>query len=235
MWWRALAFALAIGLLSTLAVPSDRITDTGDRAVYIASMPCANRLQATSSGFVMKDQTVVTVAHALYESRLFAVRDASGAWHDATLSYIDLERDLAVLTVPSLRASPITTHAALAGDRVRMIDGAASGTTEGEVLRPVRITTEVIGDLSQQSQRSGYELSVPIMSGDSGAAVVDDDENLVALIFARSRRRDAAWATSVAEINQVLDLTGGPTWTCDRQSDVQLELVPIEPDRRLAG
>lgn len=235
MWSRALAFALAIGLASTLAVPSDRITDTADRAVYIASVPCARRLQATSSGFVMRDQTVVTVAHALYESRLYAVRDAQGLWHEAALSYIDLERDLAVLTVPSLRASTMSTQPARTGDPVRMIDGAASGTTAGEVLRPVRITTEVIGDLSQQSQRSGYELSVPIMGGDSGAAVVDDDENLIGLIFARSRRRDAAWATSVDEINDVLDLTGGPTWTCDRPSDVELELVPREPKERLAG
>jgi len=227
--------ALAFSLVTTLALPADRITDTSGRPVFIASLPCSNRLQATSSGFVMTDETVVTVAHALFESRDFAVRDAAGNWHEATVRYMDLERDLAVLAVPGLRADDMTTGRASAGTAVRVVDGSASGTIEGEVLRPVRISTEIIGDTSQQSERSGYELSTPVIGGDSGAAVVDDDDNLIGVIFARSTRREAAWATSVSEIDAVLGLEGVPSWECEPDPEARLDLLPVREPARLAG
>lgn len=220
---------LAFGLVTVLTTgSSQRVSDIDDRPVVIASLPCDSAIQATSSGFVIDDSTVVTVAHALYDSREFAVRDAFGRWHQATIQYIDLDRDLAVLKIRGLRADAMKTSSARAGDQVRMMEGAASGTTTGEVLRPVRITTEVIGDMSQQSQRAGYELTVPIIGGDSGAAVVDQEDNLVALVFARSKRRDASWATSASEINLILEFEGGPTWECDRDSEAVLLLAPAE-------
>ena len=232
-WRRVLPLVLAVGLaVAVLANPSDeRISEIGDRPLVIATLPCDNSLQATSSGFVIEDETVMTVAHAIFDSRDFAVRDASGQWHSATVEHMDLERDLAVLHVAGLRANPMDTRLAAKSDDVRMLSGAASGTTAGEVLRRVRITTEVIGDRSQTSMRSGYELSIAIKGGDSGAAVIDGDDRLVGLVFARSTRRDATWATSVTEIVDALDGQGSPTWECERQSDAELYLEPLQRDQ----
>lgn len=188
---------------------------------------------------MIDDETVVTVAHAIYETRDFAVRDTTGRWYRPEILYMDLDLDLAVLHIPGLFASPMTTRVVGAGDAVQMVEGAASGTADGSVLRRVRLTTESIGDVERKTARSGYELSVAIKGGDSGAAVVDDDENLVGVVFARSTRREAAWVTSVSEVLAVLDQRGVPPWQCENPSDVELILETPElsetPDELAGG
>jgi S1-C subfamily serine protease len=236
---RLLAFALALGLWLVLAAPPASkpplIETTAARSVTIATLPCARSLQSTSSGVVFDDELVVTVAHAIWDSRDFAVQDSTGLWHEASVLHLDRELDLAVLRVPDLDATPMTTRRAENADPVRMLDGSASGTVYGEVLRRVNITTAIVGDLSVTSERSGYELTIPIAGGDSGAAVLDVDDNLVGLIFARSTRRDASWAVSITELNQVVDLRTMPRWECERESDRELILDPPElEDDRLA-
>lgn len=231
MWWRLAIGGVVLGLVAVLASDpgSGPITAGHQRPVTIATMPCATSLQTTSSGFVIDDRLVVTVAHAIYESREFAVRDWSGRWHDATLQHMDLERDLAVLTIDALRAEPMATARADIGDSVQMLQGAASGWVDGKILRRVNISTEVIGDLEQKSRRSGYELTVDIAGGDSGAAVVDDDGSLVAVVFARSTRREASWATSASEVQAIRGRRGVPQWECETDSDAPLVLDAPEP------
>ena len=200
MKWFALGSVVMFGLVVAVllqALGPKPIVNVAERPVAIATMPCERDLQATSSGIVFDDETIITVAHAIYESRDFAVRDAAGTWYRPTIQHLDLERDLAVLKVEGLAAEALATRQARAGESVRMLEGAASGTIDGDILRRVEISTEVIGDLSTTSKRSGYELTVEIVGGDSGAAVLGDDDSLVGLIFARSTDRDASWATSV--------------------------------------
>lgn len=223
MWWRALIALCALGLTATAALPAT-VSAPGDRAVVIATLPCRPSLQATSSGFLIDDELVVTVAHAIYDSRDFALRDASGEWHRPEIVHMDLDRDLAILRVPGLEARAMTTRQAATDERVRMIDGAASGSSDGEVLRRVRLTTETIGDLSRKTARSGYELSVAIKGGDSGAAVIDSYGNLVGIVFARSTRREASWVTAASEVVDALDRQGVPSWQCENPSDVELIL-----------
>ena len=233
MSWRTLAVVCGLGLVAasqtTQVAP---VTAMAQRPVVIATLPCQPSLQSTSSGFVIDDETVVTVAHAIYETRDFAVRDSTGRWFRPEILHMDLDRDLAVLRIPGLRASPMATRVASAGDAVEMVEGAASGTTEGAVLRRVRLTTESIGDLERKTARSGYEMSVAIRGGDSGAAIVDQDENLVGVVFARSTRREAAWVTSVTEILSVLDKQGVPPWECENPSSVELILEAPELDEK---
>ena len=233
MSWRILAVVCGLGLITasqtTQVAP---VTAMAQRPVVIATLPCQPSLQSTSSGFVIDDETVVTVAHAIYETRDFAVRDSTGRWFRPEILHMDVDRDLAVLRIPGLRASPMATRVAGAGDAVEMVEGAASGTTEGAVLRRVRLTTESIGDLERKTARSGYEMSVAIRGGDSGAAIVDQDENLVGVVFARSTRREAAWVTSVTEILSVLDKQGVPPWECENPSSVELILEAPELDEK---
>lgn len=212
-----------LGLAATAALPAT-VSPATERAVVIATMPCRPSLQATASGFVIDDELVVTVAHAIYDSRDFAVRDASGEWHRAQIVHMDLDRDLAVLRIPGLSSSPMTTRQASTNEQVRVIEGAASGTNEGEVLRRVRLTTETIGDLTRETARSGYELNVPVQGGDSGAAVVDSYGNLVGIVFARSTRREAAWATAASEVVDALEKQDVPSWECENPSDAELIL-----------
>ena len=119
-------------------------------------------------------------------------------------------------------------------DHVRMLGGAASGTEDGLITRRVNVRTNVVGN-DETAVRAGYELALEIEPGDSGAAIVDDDGRLVAIVFARSTRRESVtWSTSVAEVRSVLGLGDVPEWRCDPGFDAELELTPPEQEQ-LAG
>lgn len=232
MSWRVAAcvVAVALGSSSIGAAPPDRTTvlSVEDRAVVIATLPCATNLQSSSTGFVIDNQTVITVAHAIYESRDFAVRDVTGRWHQATVQHLDRETDVAVLRIPSLGSTMLPLRMADTDDAVRMVGGSASGTVDGSVVRRVRINTAIVGDLSTSAVRRGYELDVPIKVGDSGAAVIDDQDNVVGVVFARSKRSGASWAVSAAEVDVALDRRTVPGWECTRPSDARLVLKPLD-------
>lgn len=241
MAWRALLALVVVGLASALL--TDRTTAlverTDERAVAIATLPCDRELQAMSSGFVIDNELVVTVAHAVYESRDFAVRAATGEWHQATIQHLDLERDLALLRVGGLVARPVELARADADDAVRLVEGAASGSAEGVVVRRVNITFNVLGS-EETASREGYELELAIDPGDSGAAVVDDLGRLVGIVFARSTRQPSrTWTTSVSEVSEILDRADVPEWDCGPGTGAELELRRAELTRpgreRLAG
>lgn len=235
MSWRFVIGALALGLTVAAATTSSAptpISDVSDRAVKIATMPCSNSLQSTSSGYVLDDELVVTVAHAIFETREFALRDASGMWHRPTVRYMDLERDLAILHVEGLAATRAPLSSAGSGDSVQLLDGAASGSLYGSIARRVQIRTEFVGDLSQEGVRRGYELDLTIKAGDSGAAILDDNANLIALVFARSTRRGGVtWATAVSEVAEIRDRSGVPSWECGPGTGAELLLDPLAEDR----
>lgn len=212
-----IAGLLVFGLVAVVAVDRGpgRITDNASRIVTVATLPCATGLQATSSGFVFGDRTVVTVAHAIHHSRDLAVRDAMGRWHDAVIWHLDLERDLAALRVEGLRAGPMPTEVAGAGTAIALLGGAASGEVDGTVIRAVSINTAHVGDPTRSSVRHGYELDLGIAGGDSGAAVVDGAGRLIGIVFARSTARSGvSWATAVDEIQHVVDRREVPSWDC---------------------
>lgn len=239
MFWRALAVLAAVGLVvSGLATVGERsITSLDERSVVIAILPCSG-LQSNATGFVIDDRTVLTVAHGIHESRDVAVRDNWGTWHRPEILRLDLENDLAVLRVDDLRgraleAAPSRRVSEWVGTPVRLLNGASSGDVDGEIVRRVNITTNVIGDRDRQSARSGYEVRIGIGPGDSGAALVDDEERLVGVVFARStRRQDATWATAT----DVVDLRRSeiPEWDCGPDPGGGLVLTPPVRER-LAG
>lgn len=234
---RALYGVLLIGMATVLLTDTGerRATTSAARPVAIATLPCHGGPQSTSSGFLVADQLVVTVAHAIFESRDFAVRDVAGEWHHATIEHLDLARDLALLRVGDLRATPVLFAAARADDPVRMLEGAASGTVGGSVIRRVNMRTNILGG-DDASLRLGYELALEITPGDSGAAIIDDDGRLVAIVFARSTRLPSVtWSTSVDEVRAVLGRGEIPSWDCGPDLGVELELPPPAEEDVLRG
>ncbi len=235
----ALVAAIALGLLVVAASGQAETTavSVDDRAVEFATLPCVG-IQSTSSGYVIDDETVLTVAHALFETRDFAVLDHAGVWRRGQVVRLDLERDLAIVRVEGLRSRPVERApsrpiAAWEGAAVRMVDGAASGSAEASIVRRVKLVTDVVGDRSEQSDRKGYEVALAIGPGDSGAAIVDGDDRLVGVVFARSTQRDGvAWATAVDEVDTTPSDVGA--WDCGDDVEVELDLRRREPEQ-LAG
>lgn len=240
-FWRALLVLIGLALVTFGAsiLEPDWVTTAGQRPVEIATLPCSTALQSTSSGFAIDDRTVVTVAHAIHGSQDVAVRDTFGVWHrDPQVLVLDLERDLAVLHVEGLRATPMSVAPTRPtvdwmNEPLRMLDGSASGTARAQVLRRVSIVAEVVGNRDETARRSGYEVSLDIGPGDSGAALVDDTDRLVGIVFAQSKRREAiTWATAADQLS--IEPGEISTWDCDPTFDAELELRPRTP-ARLAG
>ena len=177
-----------------------------DAAVQVVANGCSEAA-THGAGMMVAAGRVATVAHVVAGAQTVQVRTPHGVG-DATVVYIDPVLDVAVLKVDPALATPIPIGAASAGDRGEVVvyRDDAPVTLSVEVQRLVNIRT---ADIYGQGKhvRPGYELTLDIRPGDSGAVVVIDNR-AVALVWATSRQATArAWAmrTSLIEDHLALD------------------------------
>jgi S1-C subfamily serine protease len=138
------------------------------------------------SGFVIGPDLVVTNAHVVAGSGDKLVVDSEGVSHDATVVTFDPRRDLALLSVPGFGAA-LLELATPERDGV----GAAFGYPGGGDLRlaPFRVgpTVQATGhDLydREETRRRVIFVATDLDAGDSGAALVDTDGNVIGIAFA---------------------------------------------------
>jgi S1-C subfamily serine protease len=114
----------------------------------------------------------------------------------ATVQRVDQVNDLAVLSVPGLRA-PRARVAAATGDVVVLV--VRRGRVEA---LPARVRRQIIArirtpDGRRVVRRRALELAADIAPGDSGAPVLSGDGRVAGVVFAQSSRRaDIAYAVS---------------------------------------
>lgn len=165
--------------------------------------PCAGRLDQRATGTAIAPEVVATVAHSLEGVRGIQMRGGDGRTQSAEVVYLDQDKDIALLRPER----PITDHLTLVRPDgpgpvgvVRYDDGTESPRIDdGEILELVTIT------LDGEGRRAAARLEADIEPGDSGAAVVDDDGDMVAMVFATARGRDVGWAISSTELQDALD------------------------------
>lgn len=177
----------------TTTTPADPATPIADAAVQVIANGC-REVEVHGAGLMVADGTVATVAHVVAGASSIEVRGAHGSG-PATVVYFDPVLDVALLKVDPALASPITIGSAAAGDDGTVIVYRDDAPTElaAHVERLVNIrTADIYGE--GKHVRPGYELSLDIKAGDSGAVVVVDDR-AVALVWAISRQAESrAWA-----------------------------------------
>ena len=170
--------------------PAVKLTDA---AVQVAARGCSS-IETHGAGIMVAPGKIATVAHVVAGAKSIEVRGASGV-QQATVVYFDPILDVAVLKVDADMAPSIPIGAASPGDQGSVIvyrDDAPVELPAG-VQRLVNIRT---ADIYGQGKhvRPGYELTLDIRAGDSGAVVVVDDK-AVALVWATSRQAEKrAWA-----------------------------------------
>jgi S1-C subfamily serine protease len=171
-----------------------------DAAVQIIANGCTS-VETHGAGMVVAPGRVATVAHVIAGATTVDVRGVHGTT-DATVVYFDPILDVAVLKVGQETATPIAIGPASPGDQGSVIvyrDDAPVELPAG-VQRLVNIrTADIYGE--GKHVRPGYELTLDIRAGDSGAVVVIDGK-AVALVWATSRQAEQrAWAmrTSLIE------------------------------------
>lgn len=183
-----------------------------DRAVTIRTTGCGHASATTGSGVVVDRALVLTAAHVVAGATDVFVGESA---EPATVFLLDRTRDLALIKAPSVVATPIELAGAAAGEPVRVVGGATSGTVDATVERVLSIDVDDVRSTSR-SVRSGFELDAAIDGGDSGAGVFDGDGRLVGVVFAvPTARSDATFAVAATEVAAVLSAPAAGEHRCD--------------------
>ena len=173
-----------------ITTPAARMSDA---AVQVVAIGCSS-VATHGAGMMVSSGRIATVAHVVAGARTIEVRGLHGT-DNASVVYFDPILDVAVLKVDTAMARPIPIGSASPGDHGTVIvyrDDVPVELPAG-VQRLVNIrTADIYG--KGKHVRPGYELTLDIRAGDSGAVVVVDDK-AIALVWATSRQAEArAWA-----------------------------------------
>lgn len=199
------------------ALKRDREVLAAARLTYkIESTGCGGRVDG--SGFPVGNDLVVTAAHVLAGTKDHEVMEAApgrGRWR-GTVVYLDADRDIAVLRVPTMPDRPLRIDRAQAP---RGTDGAAIGYPGGgkrtiSVAR-VRGRTNALGrDIYSRGrvQRTIYVLRAKVIQGNSGGPLVDTAGRLRGMIFAASATdTEESYALAETEVLRAIGNAGTKT------------------------
>ncbi|NNL47157.1 MAG: trypsin-like peptidase domain-containing protein [Acidimicrobiia bacterium] len=205
LWLAALLLVGGCGpiqLVDTRA-GSDPTVDPSLRAVRLDTSGCGFASGRIGSGVAVGDELILTVAHLVARADDIEITLTSGDVVNAHVTAIDLEKDLALLLVPSTGLDDVSLASARIGTAGFIEGGAASGTVPFTVRAAVSLSIEeILG--SDRFTRLGYELDARTTTGDSGAGVFNTEDRLIGLVFATGKDGAATWATASTEIARFL-------------------------------
>jgi S1-C subfamily serine protease len=164
------------------------------------------------SGFVAADGVVVTNAHVVAGEDDTDVLTNDGRRVPVTVVYFDPDRDLAVLTSPDLGLPALPIGDGEPGDIGAVLGHPGGGPLE---VSPFQVNDEVeaVGrDLydRHETRRRVLILASDLAPGDSGAALVDPDGEVVGVAFAIAPDRPrTAYALDVIELEVALSAPRG--------------------------
>jgi S1-C subfamily serine protease len=179
----------------------------------LVTVDACDRVQQ-GSGFVAGNGLVVTNAHVIAGGASPTVETIEGERLDARTVAFDPSRDVAVLHVPALDATPLPL-----GDHALGSTVAIYGHPGGGDLRvaPARIGEQIVAvgtDIyhRQEVRRDVLVVAAELRSGDSGAPLIDRDGRAVGVAFAIDPGSDAtAYALTDSEVEAVLDSVSATT------------------------
>ncbi|HEX4906025.1 MAG TPA: MarP family serine protease [Acidimicrobiales bacterium] len=168
--------------------------------------PACGRIQE-GSGFVAAEGIVVTNAHVVAGESETEVLTQDGRRVPARVVHFDPDRDLAVLAAPDLGLAPLPIGDAGPDDVGAVLGHPGGGPLE---VSPYLVSDEVeaVGrDLydRRETRRQVLVLAADLAPGDSGAALVDPDGEVVGVAFAIAPDRPGtAYALDVVELQAAL-------------------------------
>jgi S1-C subfamily serine protease len=184
------------------------------QAVVDAVVPSTLKVQGVAcrriqegTGWVVGPGLVVTNAHVVAGEPATVLQRSDGSEVDATVVAFDPNRDIALLSAPSLN------RPALPRAKPKAVDiGAAFGHPGGGPLRaaPYEVGRQVVAtgtDIydSARTERDVLVLAASLRPGDSGAALIDPQGEVVGIAFAIAPDKGGvAYALALSELDEVL-------------------------------
>ncbi|MGW1204231.1 MarP family serine protease [Streptomyces cyaneofuscatus] len=173
---------------------------------------CGKVLEGT--GFVFSDRRVMTNAHVVGGVSEPTVQiGGEGRLYDAKVVLYDWQRDIAVLDVPDLRATPLEftgpDHDAQSGDSAIVAGFPENGAYDVRSAR-VRARIDANGpDIYQRGTvlRDVYSLYATVRQGNSGGPLLTPDGKVYGVVFAKSLDDpDTGYALTADEIREDIEI-----------------------------
>lgn len=173
--------------------------------VKVEGVAC-RRIQE-GSGWVLAPGLVVTNAHVVAGESSTVLRRSDGSEVEASVVAFDPNRDVALLRAPDLDRPPLPRSTGRAGD-LGGVFGHPGGQDELRVA-PFEIGREVVApgtDIydAARTERKVLVLAAALRPGDSGAALIDPDGEVIGLAFAIAPdKAGVAYALAMSEVDAV--------------------------------
>jgi len=171
---------------------------------------CGKVLEGT--GFVFSDRRVMTNAHVVGGVEEPTVQiGGEGRLYDAKVVLYDWQRDIAVLDVPDLKATPLefTGDDARSGDSAIVAGFPENGAYDVRSAR-VRARIDANGpDIYQRGTvlRDVYSLYATVRQGNSGGPLLTPDGKVYGVVFAKSLDDpDTGYALTADEIREDIEI-----------------------------
>ena len=179
---------------------------------------CSSTLEG--SGWVFAPRYVVTNAHVVSGTDEVTVRvPGTGRTRRATVVLHDTDRDIAILHVPGLTAPPLPLGGVVGqGDSVAALGYPLAGPY---AVEPARVRERLVAhglDIhgTKEVTREVYSLRAEVQPGNSGGPLVDDQGQVVGVIFARSLDDpQTGYALTLGEVAEDLAMGTGATAPVD--------------------
>jgi S1-C subfamily serine protease len=185
---------------------TEDVADTAVRSTVKVQGVACRRVQE-GSGFVVQPGLIVTNAHVVAGEDETEVQLADGSVRDATVVAYDSRRDVAVLRVDGLDVAPLDLRDAAVGDVGGIFGHPGGGPLEVSPFQVAEEITAVGNDVydREESRRQVLVLASDLAPGDSGAALIDPQGDVVGLAFAVAPDKNGvAYALALEEVRAVL-------------------------------
>ncbi|MXW58898.1 MAG: trypsin-like peptidase domain-containing protein [Acidimicrobiia bacterium] len=211
LWLAALGLLLGWSLTWALDSPQRPVLAERDdiraAAVHISGVACGQFSEG--SGFAVESGLVLTSAHVVAGVEEIKVSAPDGSSGRGVLVGFDPGRDAAAISVSGLDLSPVAMAPAVAVQADEGDVGTVDRDT-GLEFEPYRVLRRIPAsgvDIYEEEAENRYLLEVRslLAAGDSGAALVNVDGEVVGMVYAVARgQRDQAYALDRNEIVEFL-------------------------------
>lgn len=203
---RAAGALLALALLAGACARDAGGNDPFDSVAQLRGHVCGRAM--VGSAVVVDSGLLMTVAHNMAgsEGGVTATFE-DGIEHPVTLVAIDVDRDLALLSVPSVRRPPIQRADPVPGEDGRIIRLRAQ-VERAEVAytaaEPVIAVGRNIYDEESTARRSNVRVLAAAGAGYSGGPILNENDEMIGLVYATARLEDVTYANTSAEVEAFL-------------------------------
>lgn len=185
---------------------------------------------AFGSGVVMSNGDVVTNCHIIEDALSIKVKHGEKDY-DASTQYVDLDRDVCSLSVPSMKAPAVSvgnTKTLKVGSRIYAI-GAPQGLT-------LTFSEGIISSLRPVEGGQYLQITAPISPGSSGGGLFDEEGRLIGLTtFYLKEGQQLNFAVPVEWIGELPQRHNKKLKTTDTYSDWLMQSIVFEEEKDWKG